>query len=283
MTTITLGGITFGGQDAIAGWGFSDLTGWYESTGSKSSISDRQQADGSFQIGRSYRKSAVPSFKAFYVDTDPGRVLDAAARVAALGGDGAPQTMVVMDERGAFSRIVSVRAADVTKFTGGLDIAWGIDTFAADPLRYADAVVTTTGVPVSAGGLVWPLGSGSGYIDFGAASASGRATASNPGTAATLPLLEVTGGMSLGFVIADVMSGNYDRIDRVVPLGSTVFINQRTGRVTIDGPGNDIGQYVTRRDLLPVPAGGTRQFQLSPLGVVTGTPTLTVRTSPAFY
>jgi hypothetical protein len=282
MTTLQFDGLTFD-DAANSGLILHSWEGWWEGPPIRSSTSPRNQADGDFGSVRNWRGSRPVTVEAGYIGAAMSDTRAMIRRLAAMQASGVPSPFRVTDADGSLQSVMALVAPPVPpKQLGVPRFDFSFDVVGYDPLLYGDPVVTTTGVPVSAGGLVWPLGSGSGYIDFGAASSSGRATTANPGSAATLPLLEVTGGLSLGFVIADVMTGSYIRVDRVVPLGSTVFINQRTGRITIDAPGNDIGQFVTRRDLLPVPAGATRQFQLSPLGAVTGTPILTVRTSPAY-
>jgi len=113
-------------------------------------------------------------------------------------------------------------------------------------------------------------------IDFGPDGSTGRITITNTGNAATQPSLEVTGGMSGGFVLTEVITGAVIRVERVIPEESTIFIDQATGSVTVDNQSPITGN-VTRSDWWAVPPGATRVVQFAALGAVTGTPTLTVR------
>jgi hypothetical protein len=119
------------------------------------------------------------------------------------------------------------------------------------------------------------------YRDWGLDGSSGRVTVTNEGTTETFPVIEVTGGLSGGFVIADITSGRVVVLRREVPLGSTVTINQRSGSATIDGQ-SDISGFLTSFGFFSIPAGETHVIQFSGLGAVTGTPQIALTVQDAY-
>lgn len=277
MTTIVeIGDLEFpqslGG--ATAGFWFEELVDWYTPGESKTQPPDRPQDHGSFRNAKDWSDSVTPSVKAHYVGETYAQVLENIARVARLR-DGNPRTMRVTDDLGASSREVSIRFVKIPDTHGRLTIDFSIDMLAADPRRYGDEVSVSTGLPIVAGGLVWPI---TWPITWGGGGADGRVILTNAGTADTRPrMLEVTGGLAAGFTIDEVGTGRQVRFERLIPDGSVVFLNPRTGRAYIDAPGNDVSGYLTRSDWPTVPAQGQTILQLNSLGASTGTPTLTAR------
>jgi hypothetical protein len=132
--------------------------------------------------------------------------------------------------------------------------------------------------------LLFPLGTTpTAYWDFGADGTSGRVSFTNNGTATTWPTLTATGGLSGGFTATDVTTGEVVQFARVIPVGSVVQINQRTGRAWIDSPANDVSGYILpTSQFFEVGPGETHQIQFAGLGVVTGTPQFTLTAAPAY-
>lgn len=280
--TFELGDLVMQGGPVSSGFYFSELTDWYSLTDSKSPVNERPQANGAFNIGNDYRQSAVISVKGGYLGDARVDVQAAKRTLTAAAGGGRPVTARHTEDDESSTRVVSVRSMPIDDDHGRTEMTFTIDMVAADPLRYGDPVVSVTGVPVASGGLIFPLGSGAALIDFGTGGASGRISVSNPGTAPVFAPFEVSGGLSLGFVVTDVTTGQVIEFDRQIPLGSTVFVNQRTGRAYIDAPGNDVSGSLTSKQWFAIGPGETHDIQFQPLGSVTGTPTLTFRTPPAY-
>lgn len=141
----------------------------------------------------------------------------------------------------------------------------------------------TDGLTDAGGGFFNPPSySGSGtYFDWGTAGTSGRVELTNVGTAAAFPSFEVTGGMSGGFLLTWVPTGQTIRFERPIDSASTVSVDPRTGRVSLDGT-SDVTGFLTSSQWWSVPAGGSGEVQFTPLGTVAGSPTLTARLSPAY-
>jgi len=195
----------------------------------------------------------------------------------ALGG-GDILRMTVTDELGPTFRDVRVRLFKPGDVIGSR-FEFAIDTHSRDPRRYGPEVPKSTDLPVAGGGIVWPL---TWPLTWQGGGSDGRVTASNEeGTVETYSMLEVTGGLETGFSLVEVGTNKEIRFERVIPLGSTVYLNPRTGRVWIDHVDNDVSGFLTRDDWWSIPAGQTSVIQFNSLGAFTGSPTLTARTSPA--
>jgi hypothetical protein len=283
-TVVTLGGLEFspGPHAAMprrSGLFFRSIVDWYSLAEAKSSIRERPGADGAFGIAWETRQS-LPLSMPCLLACDSREELSAARRAlkGALGGR-TPVTMTVDDLDGPTSRVVSIRSMPLPDDFASTELEFAIDMIAFDANRYGPEVVTTTGLPTSGGGIPYPFH----YpISYGIPGDSGRLTVSNPGTEDTVSMLEVTGGLGGGFELTDVPTGRVLRYVEAVPLDSTVFLNPRTGSVYIDVPTNDKSRALVRRDWFTLPAGETHEIQFNAIGSVTGTPTLTARTSPAF-
>lgn len=281
MVAFEVAGITFEGSMPFGsvGFGFSDLTDWYGVPDSKSPVNDRPQANGAYGIADDWRQSAAISFKAFYSGADRVDMLRNQNALTGAFGTGHPVTATLTDELGPTSRVVSIRNARPRDTKGQSVVVFDVDMIAPDPLRYGPALTVSTGLPTAGGGIVYPI---TYPIDYGTPGNPGSITVSNLGTADTYSLLEVTGGLSGGFELTETTTGRITRFERPIPLGSTVYLNPRTGRVSLDGP-SDVSDFLTRSGWWSVPAGGTREIQFNSIGAITGTPTLTARTAPGYW
>jgi hypothetical protein len=150
---------------------------------------------------------------------------------------------------------------------------------AVDPARYGPAESVSTGIAVAGSGYTWPA---VWPADWGIGGVDGRVSVTNDGSVETWPIMQVTGGLSAGVELVEVITGSRLRLDRQIPLGSTAYFNARTGRAYLDSTANDISGFMTGRDWWSVPPGATRTVQFNPLGAVTGTPVLTVTIAPAY-
>lgn len=118
------------------------------------------------------------------------------------------------------------------------------------------------------------------FFDWGTPGVSGRVTTANSGTAETTSVLQVTGGLGGGFEATYVPTGQRVRFERRIDQSETVRVDPRTGRATING--SDVTGFLTASEWWTVPAGQSAEVQFTPLGTVTGSPTFTALTPPAF-
>lgn len=282
MITVTLPFLTLA-NDPASDPRLSGLDGWYDGTTSKNPQEERPQALGAWDPGSPKLSGAD------YVVSGEMSIRDAVAmfstRDDVMSVQGIAELFPIQVEDPLGTRTAMVRLQPGGRPAFRIDdesgiAGFSIPLFAPDPRKYAPVVSVSNGLPTSGTGMAFPMVF---PADFGSPGNNGRVVTSNPGKAETTSLLEVTGGFDVGFSLICVELGRELRVNRPIPVGSTVFLNQRTGAVYIDAPGNDISGTLTKREWWSIPAGGTRTIQFTSLGATTGTPTLTARTAPGYW
>lgn len=283
MTTVQFSGVTFDDTTA-SGFHLSRLTGWDDAAPARYAADNRPQANGTFRPGTIYRNARVVSVEGTWTGSDLASAYAARYQLAALQADGVESPFVVTDLLGSKSVTAGITTAPV--MDDGLYapfFSFAFDVVAADPFRYGSVVTGSTGVPTPSSGLVWPLGSsGSGlYFDWGTPGNPGQVSLSNAGSAASWPSFTVGGGLSNGFSLTWVPTGDQLVFNYPIPDGSSVNVNSRTGRVTLDGS-SDVTGFLTVANWWSVSPGQTGQVQFLPLGSQSGSPSLSASLSPAY-
>lgn len=259
------------GEDGTPGFYLVLLGDWDSVPESKQEIRERPQAEGSYAIETDWRKSLAFSIKGAFLGDSRLDAQMAKRLIKSALARGKSVTVTVTDADGPMKRVASVRSLIIDPDFGGNEVTFTADLVAYDPRMYGTDQTLTTGVPVSGGGLLFPLGTTpTAYWDFGADGTTGRVSFTNDGSAPTWPTLSATGGLGGGFTATDVTTGQVVRFERVIPVGSLVQINQRTGRAWIDSPSNDVSGFLTSRDFFQIGPGETHQIQFAPIGIVSG-------------
>ena len=294
MTTVSVGGIEFTNDpqavdaDGIR-WVLSTLDGWDDGLPVKGNSTDRPEAHGIF-TERAWRGARVPVIAGTVLCPTRAAAAVVKRRLAALLADGTFDDLSVADED-AGTLSVSVRLAMDPQIDWFVPtaVAYEFRFLAPDPLRYGDYVTAPASFPTLVGGLEYDLytdgaGADLGYLDYGEASSTGRATLTNEGTAATWPQFEVAGPIDpSGFEIVTVGTGARLVFEGAVPAGSVLVLDSATGAVLMDGE-SDRSDLLTWRDWWSVPAGGSVEFAFIRLGSdVGGTPSVTAALRPAFW
>jgi len=279
MAVLEYGGLTFT-ETEHDGFHLGRLIGWDDAAPTKYQAEERAQAHGTHRPGTVYRNARVISVEGSWSGRSVEEAYRARRTLVALAADEAPFAVTDILGRTQVQAAI-VKAPQVLDQIVSPFFTFAFDVVAADPFRYGDQVVDTTGLPVPGSGVVWPLGSGGKWLDWGSVGDLGRVDTPNEGTAETYSLLDVTGGMSLGFLLTYVPTGQLISFDREVPPGSTISIDPRTGLALIDRQ-SDVTGFLTISDWWPVSSGAVGSIQFASKGVVTGTPTLTARTPPAY-
>jgi hypothetical protein len=251
-------------------------------------VNERPAAHGASGIGTDWRAAlafAVSGVFRSSQDDPEAAHMDAVSAMTFIGsvlGKNRPAKVVVDDGGIATSRVASVRNVKIEDTRGGGVVQFTADLVAPDPRRYGQPVdYPGVGAKTSGGGLTFPLGTNpTAYWDFGADGTTNRLAVTNLGTAESFPLLKVSGGVSSGFVVTDVTTGAVVQFSRLIPVGSQVTVNQRTGRASIDGQ-SDVSANITIRQFFSIPPGQTHILQFTPLGP-SGGPKLFVTLAPAF-
>lgn len=277
----TFGGLEF--STASSTLSIDKLDGWYSGAPVRSEVRSRPNADGAFGVNRVYRGARVITQTGLMStgDVDSG-IVGVWREFAALSPQGAPGDFTVTDAGGPLT--VSATLAmepQITHLAGGV-AAYMLQLVARDPVKYGPEVTYSTGLASGGGGLEYPLYEPSGARYYGALGNLGRVTVANTGTADTWPVFEVSGQLDGGFTILCLETGSLLRYDRVVPAGSTVTIDSRTGSVLVDGV-SDASTYLTRDQFFAVPAGGSCVVQFSAISTSSGTPMMTVKARSGWW
>lgn len=277
---IELGGVWFDGTHRVpTGFGFNTLKDWGRIPDSKAASDSNPLGDGDFSPGEILRESVAIAFDGFYLGEDHADVLAARSRIAAWGALRTVQEMVVHSDDGSWMRRVSIRSVTFTDTHGLNTLQFSVDVLAHDPIRYGPEFVITTGMPDNSGGYSYPYEYPYTYV---MSSDSGRLVIPNTGSADGYPLLEVTGGMSLGVELIVNGRGRL-RVER--PIGDTqsLVFDAAEQRVFLDGISPIPSRLVTARDWFSVPPEGSTTVTVRPLGTVTGDPKFIARMRAASW
>jgi hypothetical protein len=282
VITLTAGDLVLviTGDRPFEGLTYNKLDSWYDLPAVDVGFVKRPGAPGAFEPEQTFPDEATISIEGDYFGSSRADALLMRERILELYNDGRSIGIEVADDLRTTRRTVKVANIDLP-WTIHPEFAYKVDLKAADPRRYADAVTVTTPLASSDGvGLSLPLVL---PMDFGAVPVNGRLTVANPGNAATVTTFTVRdGSMPDGFVLVNVDTGQ--RLTYVGPVvsGTTVTLDARMRAAFINGtsPG---GRYLSAPEWWSVPKRKSVTVQFLARGPVTGTPTLSAATSPAYY
>lgn len=281
MTTVTIDGVVFR-SDANTGRVYTRLAGWYGSPPMRADSVNRPSADGAFAVAQAWRSARSLTFEGALFGSSSSAAIELWSQFSAVQSSGEPITITVGDDFGTLSVTASLDGA-VSVDELSRDAATVTATFVCyDPVKYAAPREVTTGLPSAGGGLTYELFEPSGFLDYGANGDLGRVTLSNAGTAAVWPTMTVTGALTNGFFVQRLDTGQRVRYDRVVPAGSDVMVDFRTGAVVVDGE-SDGSTYLTVSEFFPVAPGESFEVQFNSIGASSGTPELSVQISDGYW
>lgn len=293
MTSVSVGDVTFTNNPRAMRsdgslWLFDTLDGWHDGPPVKGSTTDRPAAHGVFGE-RVWRGARMVSVRGSVLCVSRAQASRVQMTLAALLAEGHLADLTVSDvDQGdltATVRLATDPSINWDRVSTVVD--YDLRFLAPDPLRYGAPVSVSTSFPELVGGLEYDLytdgaGADLGYLDYGAASTTGRVALSNPGTADSWPQFEVTGPVSsAGFEIATVGTDARLVFAGGVPAGSRLVLDSATGAVLIDGQADRAG-LLTFRDWAPIPAGGSVEYAFIPRGPSSDA-SLSVSVRPAFW
>jgi hypothetical protein len=284
-TTIVWRDITLYGRADAGRFSFFDWSGWEDLPDPRQDSSERPQAHGRFD---------APVFGQERHVIVSGRCQSPAERDAMLvelqasfnfhAPDPLPLT-ITHAGRTLTSDARLLRFKPVSPDWGAGFIGWAAEWTCADPIRYGQPVPVTTGFPVLTGGLEFDLftdgTTDTGFLEFGAASATGRLVVANPGNEDVWPQFEIAGPLDTGLEVVRVGTGERLRFEGGVSVGSALVLDSATGLVVIDGYADRSG-LLTIRDWSSVAPGGSAEFEFVPLGSFSAAQ-LTATVSPGFW
>jgi Phage tail protein. len=277
----TIGGLTFSNESDSHS--IETLDGWYSGPPADPEIERRPNANGAFGSTRDFKSPRVLTQTGLLIATDfEQAVTELWPQFSALQSDGVPLPFTVTDPSGAKSCLVTLSGPPVVQpIVDGL-ASYVLQLIARDPVKYGPAQTLSTGLPTSGGGLQYPLGSPAGALYYGALGNLGRVVLTNGGTAETWPTFEVTGELTSGFYLQCLESGDVLRYERIVPAGTSVSLDARTGEVLIDGV-SDGSTYLVRGEWFSAAPGGVCTVQFNSIGASSGTPQLSATISNGYW
>ena len=279
LDAVQLGDITFNGSDS-KGWIFQSLDAWHSLPESKAEISERPKAHGAFDVGTDWRQSAAFVLTVAYLSDSYTETIAAIRALTGLAQTDALITVSVSEESGVTARQVSIRRIDVPDLHDATSVgSIAIDLLAPDPFAYGDSSSASTGLPKAGGGVRFPMRF---PVDFGVAGDAGRAVFTNTGTAPTPLKFKVSGGMSDGFSLRCVETGDTLTFMRPLDVSDYVLLDSSDASVLLNGV-SPVSGYLTDDDWWQVGPGETCTVQFTSLGGVQGSPLLVLSGSPAYF
>lgn len=279
--------ISFRGEPSATGFVYDNesLQRWYKIADIEAKTNKRPNAHGAYGLGQTFTKEHRPLISGAYFGLSSADAKSARERLVGMFNDGLPITMSVTDEAGLTStRQVWLADYDAPFIADFSYFTFDLELIAPDSRRYGASVSVSTGMPTAGSGLIWNLGTApSGlYFDWGTAGEPGIVSFTNTGKASTYPRIEVAanGGSILnGFRLTEIETGRELIYVRTVDTGQTIVLDSRTQRANL-GAG-DVTAALSKRQWFEIPRGALRRYQITPLGSVTGAPTITLYTAPA--
>lgn len=281
---VHIGLLVFDGE-GIGDRFYTSFKGWKGSPPMRADATDRPNSDGAFGSVKNYRSARVMTFVGGQFGDSEAAAETLNDEFAAIQSDGAPLLIQVETDRGIRSVIATLSgSAEVDEVIDPPGAQVTAQFIAYDPVKYGPAIPYPTGLASGGGGLEYPLYSGGagGTLYYGALGNLGRVTVVNNGTADVWPSFVVTGQLDNGFYLQCLETGDILRYDRVVPAGSTVTLDSRTGEVLIDGV-SDGSTYLTSDGWFPIPRKSFATIQFNAIAGSSGTPTMTVTSSDGFW
>lgn len=211
----------------------TDIQGWNTGAQVRRPKNERLNGHGNFRE-RGYKDARYPTISGHYVA--PSRAAAAAFvdEINAYLADGTEGLLEVWDvDLGVRRTPVYLIGPDV-KWNGKIDVGFSVDLEAPDPRKYSDTVRNSTGVFSPGGGLVLPLFSPLGFLDFGSGGSLGTATIRNIGSAESDPRFLVA-GYAPGFTITERETQRRLIYTGTVPEGQTLVLNSADGTVLLNG------------------------------------------------
>lgn len=278
--TATLPGLVLSNEHYGEGLSLQKITGWYNTVGPRIENDARPDSDGDFGQDPVYLNARFITISggASY-SSNPDTLFDAQRVVTALGSLRGYFPLEIEDPSGIRTALVKVaERIDFDFLSGEGEADFEIVLKADDPHRYWPTIeADPTGPPTAGSGIEEPIVS---PIVAGAPGRSGRITLTNPGNADTYPTLTVTGGLTLGFELVAIETGGVIRLDRFVPVGTSIAVDVAAGQVWID---NQSPVVTSRADWTKfrIPAGGSLTVQFNALGSQLGSPLLSATYAPS--
>ncbi|MHA7270395.1 phage distal tail protein [Arthrobacter sp. HLT1-20] len=253
VRSVILDGLTFSSEGALHPDGYTlwldnNAEGWDSSPEQRRDRTARLWAHGEF-TERGWADGRMITLEGQAQCPDENVAAVAEDTLAATLADGLIQAITVLDTNRP-SKQASVGLASSVKLSWVNDVTVGfqIQLLAADPRKYGQSQISSTGVPVDGGGLSYDLYSigSTGVLDYGPAGSPGTVALTNTGTADTPPIHTITGSCPNGFTVTELGTGRRLVYAGAVIPGQVIRLDSADGTVTLDDDGDRSAQLVRR-------------------------------------
>lgn len=242
---VTLGGLRLGAVDSSGvAWYLQTLEGW-DSPEIRSEFTEREADHGSWASPVYF--GSRPITLSGTVEAQSRAELQGAMDQLYTAAALTDTTLTVWEDT---PKQATVRRSGkpLTQYLTDSKATWSVLVTAADPRRYSTTLQSgTTGLPVTTGGLTFPI---TFPITFSATVTAGQINAANLGSMDTRPVLTITGPVVAPTIAALYPDGSVKQLiySQDLQSGDSLVIDTDTHTVTING-------NASRRRFLSVPAG----------------------------
>jgi hypothetical protein len=264
-TTVNFNGLTFS-SDFSATYKLQNLDGWYSAPPVRPVLTERPNADGSFNTGKVYRSNRVITLTGWVVSASSTEAIATMWRgFTSTMSDGQPFVLTVTDDVNTLYATVVLNSTPEVKPIRATAAQVTVQFVAVDPIKYDASALTTVAFPYGVGGMQFNLFTPSGTIGFTSTGTTGRGTITNNGTAPVYPSFTVIGPVDQGFNIVNSDTGATISCAITLNAGDVVTVNQRTGRLIYNGV-TDITNYLVSAGFFNVPPQTTTNIVVSSRG-----------------
>lgn len=272
--TVTVGDITLHGD---AGYDFTltSISGFDDLPSAKTEQDAWPRADGNAMPGTTYYDGRTITVEGYYATSS---VEDTDLMMRRLRGM-AGRLVTVTVQKGNATALhcdAEVRSMTVDEYRYRGKAAFQIGLLAPSPYLLAPLRSATTGVPTDGVGILDPL---TDPLTEGEVGNPGRVNITGSGYAPTHLVVKVSGGLSEGVRIHCVETGEAVEFHRQINPDETMVFDFDDERVLFQNQ-SDLSMFLTEENWFRPTGDCTIQF--TPLGVQSGTPTMTVEWNEAW-
>lgn len=272
--TVTVGDITLHGD---AGYDFTltSISGFDDLPSAKTEQDAWPRADGNAMPGTTYYDGRTITVEGYYATSSVEDTDLMMRRLRGMAGRLVPVTV----QKGAgiaLSCDAELRSMTVDEYRYRGKAAFQLGLLAPSPYLYGPLHSQTVGVPTDGEGITDPLLE---PLSEGEVGESGRAAITGSGFAPTHLVVKITGGLSEGVRIHCVETGEAVEFHRRINQDETMVFDFDNERVLFQNQ-SDLSMFLTEENWFRPSGDVTIQF--TPLGVQSGTPTMTVEWNEAW-
>jgi hypothetical protein len=265
-TTVSFNGLTFS-SDFSATYKLQSLDGWYSAPPVRPILTERPNADGSFNTGKVYRSNRVITLTGWVVSGSSTEAIATMWRgFTSTMADGQPFILSVTDDVNTLYSTVVLNSTPEVKPIRATAAQVTMQFVAVDPIKYDAPTYFTIPFPYGVGGMQFNLFTPSGTMGFTSTGTIGRGTVTNNGTAPVYPTFTISGPADQGFIITNADTGASIACSASLNTGDTITVNQRTGRLIYNGI-TDVTNYLISAGFFSIPPQTTTNIVVSARGV----------------